>query len=284
MQHETGSFDGLDGVTIFTQRWVPDDEPPRAVVMIAHGVGEHGGRYAHVAAHLTAHGYAVCALDHRGHGRSGGPRVVVADFDVYVADLRTYFERIRADFPDLPVVLYGHSMGSLISLLFAFRCQDDLAALITTGTALRLPLSNPVLAALIKAASAVIPSVRLISLDVTAISRDPAVVERYRDDPLVYHGALPVSILAAFARAVARCTAQLPALRLPYLALHGGADTLTRPAGAEMVRARSGSPDTTVTIYDGLFHEVHNEPEQGQVLDDITTWLADRVGRGDQGA
>ena len=277
MQHKTDSFTGLGGVAIFTQRWLPDDAP-RAVVMIVHGVGEHGGRYAHVAAHLTTHGYAVCALDHRGHGNSGGPRVIASDFDEFVTDLRTYFERIHADFPDLPVVLYGHSMGSLISLLFAFRYQDDLAALITTGTALKLTLSKPFIGSLVKAASTLTPSVRLASLDVNTISRDPAVVERYRNDPLVYHGALPLILLSAFVRAIARCRDQLPALRLPYLALHGGADSLTLPTGAEIVRARSGSPDTTVKVYDGLFHEIHNEPEQGRVLGDITDWLAERLG------
>ncbi len=273
MQHTTGSFTGLDGATIFTQRWLPDDTPPRAVVLIAHGLGEHSGRYAHVAAHLTAHGYAVYALDHRGHGQSSGPRAVVTDFDEFVADLRTYFEQVRAEQPDLPIVLYGHSMGSAISLLFAFRYQADLAGLITTGTALRLPASNAITRPLIKAASTLTPTARLIPIDPKGISRDPAVVERYRADPLVYHGAIPLIMLAELEQAAERCTEQLPSLRLPYLALHGGADPLTLPAGAAIVRERSGSPDTTVKVYDGLYHEIHNEPEQGQVLDDITGWL-----------
>lgn len=187
MQHTTGSFTGLNDVPILTQSWLPDD-PPRAAVIIAHGIGEHGGRYAHVAAYLTAHGYAVYALDHRGHGRSGGQRVHVDDSDEFVADLRAYFEQVRAAQPDLPVFLYGHSVGSLIALLFAFRYQDDLAGLITTGTALRPAGFHPALVPLIKTATVLTPGVRLIPLDPRGVSRDPAVVQAYRDDPLVNHG------------------------------------------------------------------------------------------------
>ncbi len=170
----------MNNVTIFTQHWLPDD-PPRAVVIIAHGIGEHGGRYAHVAAYLIAHGYAVYAPDHRGHGQSGGDRVLVSNFDEFVTDLRTYFDQVRAAHPDLPIFLYGHSMGSLIALLFAFRYQDDLAGLITTGTALKPLGVNTALIPLIKTATALTPNMRIVPLDANGVSRDPAVVQRYRD-------------------------------------------------------------------------------------------------------
>jgi acylglycerol lipase len=272
MHHTTGSFTGLNDVTIFTQSWLPDD-PPRAVVIIVHGIGEHSGRYAHVAAFLTAHGYAAYALDHRGHGRSGGPRVQVADFDEFVADLRTYFEQVRAAHPDLPIFLYGHSMGSLIALLFAFRYQDDLAGLITSGTALKPFGISPTLVPLIRTVTALTPNVRLVSLDPRGVSRDPAVVRGYRDDPLVFHGRMPLGTLGAFARAVQTCLASLPDLRLPYLVLHGGADPLVGVSGTDIIRRTSGAPDTTIKVYDGLRHEIHNEPEQEQVLGDVVAWL-----------
>jgi acylglycerol lipase len=272
MQHTTGSFTGLNDVTLFTQSWLPDD-PPRAVVILAHGIGEHSGRYAHVAAYLTAHGYALYALDHRGHGRSGGDRVQVRSFDEFVADLRTFFEQVRAAHPDRPIFLYGHSMGSIIALLFAFRYQDDLAGLITTGTAFKPFGLGPALIPLIKTTTALTPNVRLVPLDPSGVSRDPAVVQAYRDDPLVFHGRIPFGMLNAFARAVQTCLASLPDLRLPYLVLHGGVDPMTHVSATDIIRRSSGAPDTTIRVYDGLRHEIHNEPEQDQVLGDVVAWL-----------
>ncbi len=274
MQHATGSFAGLENVSIFTQHWLPDADTPRAVILLAHGYGEHSGRYAHVAAHLVGHGYAVYALDHRGHGRSEGERAQVSDFAEYVADLRTYFEQVRAAQPGRPIVLYGHSMGSLISLLFARRCQDEFAGLITSGTALRLVGVNRWLDALVNMLRRVRPGWRVIAaLPAAGISHDPAVVEQYIDDPLVYHGRFRLDMAAALVRAAREAADVLPELRIPYLALHGGGDPLALPESAAIVRERSGSPDTTVTVYPDLLHEVHNEREREQVLRDITTWL-----------
>ncbi|MCL4238794.1 MAG: alpha/beta hydrolase [Anaerolineae bacterium] len=273
MYHATGSFSGLKNTEIFTQHWLPGGAS-RAIVLIAHGYAEHSGRYAHVAAHLVAHGFAVYALDHRGHGRSGGPRVAVRDFAEFVADLRTYFDAIRAEHPALPIFLYGHSMGSLISLLFTLRWQDELAGLITTGTALRPAGANPVLAPIVRALSRIVPSVALVPpIAAAAISRDPQVVAQYLDDPLVHLGKIRLGLASALLHASRTCTERLGDLRLPYLALHGGADIITWPAGAAIIRERSGSPDTTVRIFDGLFHEVHNEPEQAEVLRTVTDWL-----------
>lgn len=277
MQHSTGTFRGLDGISIFTQRWQPEG-PPRAAILLAHGYGEHSGRYAHVAAHLVAHGYAVWALDHRGHGRSGGLRTRVRDLDDYVTDLRAYAQHVRANLPVTPQVLYGHSMGSLIALLYAQRWQDELAGLITTGTALKLAGVNSALATMVRVLHALrIGGPLAPALAAEGISRDPAVVAAYCADPLVYRGRMRLGMAAALVRGAQRATRALPALRLPYLALHGGADPLTLPEGARTVQERSGAPDTTVIVYDGLRHEVHNEPEQARVLGDITAWLDARI-------
>jgi lysophospholipase len=272
MQHGTGSLIGLDNTPLFTQHWLPDD-PPRAVVLIAHGLSEHSGRYEHVARYFVQHGYAVYALDHRGHGRSGAPRLVAERFEDFVDDLRTCFEQVCAAQPGLPVFLYGHSMGSLISLLFASRYQGDLAGLITTGTALRLMGTNGATISVVKGLGRLAPHAPLIPLDPRGISRDPAVVQRYRDDPLVYHGWVPAGMAAELQRAAEACIRALPALHIPYLALHGSADPICRPAGAAIIREQCGAPDTTVKVYQGLRHEVHNEPEQGQVLRDMAEWL-----------
>ncbi len=273
MKHQTGSFTGLENTPIFTQAWLPDGAP-RAVVLLVHGYAEHSGRYAHVGAALSARGYAVYALDHRGHGQSGGERVQVRDFDEYVADLHTYYERVTAEQPGVPVFVYGHSMGSLIALLFALRYQDHLAGLITTGTALKPAATNAALAGVVHLLARWWPASQIVpALAAGGISRDPEVVRRYDADPLVPRTRLKLGWTAAFTHAAHRCQAGLPALRLPYLALHGGADPITLPEGAALVRAASGSPDTTVKVYDGLRHEIHNEPEQDQVFADVLAWL-----------
>jgi len=272
MQHATGSFRGRGDVSIFTQQWLPDGDP-RGVVIVAHGIGEHSGRYAHVARAMVERGYAVAAPDHRGHGRSEGPRVQVDRFDDFVTDLRTFFEDVRAAHPMPPVFIYGHSMGSLIALLFALRHQHDIAGLITTGTALKLAGANAITLALLRLASRAIPAARLIPLGTDGISRDPAVVAAYQADPLVVHGPLRVGMVRHVIEAGQRCIDGLPALRVPYLALHGGADPICLPAAAAIIRQRSGSPDTTVTVYPELYHEIHNEPEQARVIGDVLDWL-----------
>jgi alpha-beta hydrolase superfamily lysophospholipase len=276
MQHGTGSFTGLHNTPIFTQHWLPDD-PPRAVVVIAHGLSEHSGRYDHVARALVQHGYAVYALDHRGHGQSGGPRLFVERFEDFVDDLRTEFDLVRVAQPGLPVFLYGHSMGSLISLLFTFRYQDDLAGLITSGTALRLMGTNGATIPMLKGLGRLAPHAPLIPLDPRGVSRDPAVVQRYRDDPLIYHGWIPVRMVVQLQRAAEDCVRRLPSLHIPYLVLHGSLDPICLPAGVDIVRRQSGAPDTTIKVYHGLRHEIHNEPEQEEVLRDVVEWLRAHV-------
>jgi alpha-beta hydrolase superfamily lysophospholipase len=226
---------------------------------------------------LAAHGYAVYALDARGHGQSGGKRVSVADFDEFTADLRAYFEPIRAQYPALPIFLYGHSMGSLIALLFAERYQSDLAGLITTGTALKPLGVNAATRALLMRVGRLAPQMRLIKLEPTGVSRDPAVVTAYEHDPLVYHGRMPLDILSALLRAVHRAIDGLPDLRLPYLAMHGSADVLTHASAVDVIRARYGGHDLTIKVCEGLHHEIHNEPEQTAVFAAMVAWLDERV-------
>lgn len=279
MRHSTHTITAPDGLALFTQAWQPD-AAPRALVLLVHGFGEHSDRYQHVAAHLVERGYAVFALDHRGHGRSGGERVSIRDFDEYVSDLRLVFEQMRAAHPDAPRFVYGHSMGSIIALAFALRHQSELSGLITSGTALRLPVGLPAILnrpaawlARIAGGATLVPA-----LELSGLSRDPQVIAAYEADPLVHHGRMRLDWSIAMARAVAEVEQRLPALRLPYLALHGADDPITLPAGADVVRERAGSDDVTVRMYPGLRHEVHNEPEQGQVLDDIVAWLDAHTG------
>ncbi len=276
-RHEEGRFDGVGGLEIYWQAWLPEGDP-RAIVTIAHGGAEHSGRYAWTAGRLTAHGYAVYAIDHRGHGRSGGPRAYVDRVDNAVADLHTLNDVVRDRHPGLPIVLLGHSMGGLIALSYALRYQDELA-----GLALSAPLAvleaNPASRIAVRTLSAIAPRLPIYKIDGTTVSRDPEVVRAYDNDPLNHRGMLPARTVGEIAATVATFGERLPELTLPILTVYGSGDRLVDNAGSKLVDERSASDDSTLIAYDGLYHEVLNEPERDRVIADVAGWIDARTHR-----
>lgn len=276
-RHEEGRFAGVGGIEIYWQAWLPV-ATPRAVVTIAHGGAEHSGRYAWTAGQLNARGYAVYAIDHRGHGRSAGPRAYVDRVDNAVADLHALCALARERHPGLPFFLLGHSMGGLISLAYALRYQDEL-----DGLALSAPLAvleaNPAARVTVRALSAIAPRLPIYKIDGTTVSRDPEVVRAYDADPLNHRGMLPARTVAEIAATVATFADRLPELRLPILTVYGSGDRLVDNAGSVLVDERSGSDDSTLIAYDGLYHEVLNEPERDRVIADVADWIDARTHR-----
>jgi alpha-beta hydrolase superfamily lysophospholipase len=270
--HREGTFTGVGGLSIFWQAWLPPD-PCRGVVVIAHGAGEHSGRYLHVADRLVREGYAVYALDHRGHGRSAGPRALVDRMDNLVADLDTLVVQAAQEHPDLPVFLLGHSMGGTVSLCYALRHQDRLDALALSGPLAAIDEPSPVVKIVAKTLSALAPRLPAIGVDPSLVSRDPAVVKAYEDDPLVHHRKLPVRTAAELAAAVESFPARVPEITVPTLILYGDADQICLTEGSIMLGRRIGATDRTIKSYPGLYHEILNEPEQDQVMDDLCAWL-----------
>ena len=271
--HREGTFAGVGGLSIYWQAWMPEG-PPRGVVVIAHGAGEHSGRYGHVADRLTSERYAVYALDHRGHGRSAGPRALIDRMDHAVADLDTLVMRAAGDHPGLPVYLLGHSMGGTVSLCYAMRHEDRLDALALSAPLAAINAASPVVRIAAKVLSALTPRLGVIAVDPSLVSRDPAVVQAYEADPLVHHGKLPARTVAELADAVESFPAGVGRITVPTLIMYGTADRLCPPAGSVMVGERIGAADRTVTAYPGLSHEILNEPEREQVMDDLCAWLA----------
>ncbi len=190
MTHATGLLTGAGGRRIFWQSWNPGGEP-RAVVVIVHGASEHSDRYVHVAEALRADGYAVYALDHRGHGRSEGPRALIDRLDNAVADLDQLVVQASAEHRSAPVYLLGHSMGGTIALRYAVSHKQRLAGLILSGPLAALEGAPAPLRVIGNVLSMVAPRTPLIAIDPSLVSRDPAVVSAYVSDPLVYHGKLP---------------------------------------------------------------------------------------------
>ncbi|MER6628599.1 lysophospholipase [Streptomyces sp. NPDC000987] len=240
-------------------------ERPRYVALVAHGYGEHAGRYGELAGVLAGHGAAVFAPDHMGHGRSAGERVLIDDFEDVVADLRTVAELARADCPDLPVVLLGHSMGGLIAARYAQRYGDELAALV---------LSGPVIGAW------ELPG-RLLALDEipdtpvspAALSRDPRVGAAYTADPLVWHGPMKRPTVRAFARTLRAVAEGGDVGPLPLLWLHGDDDRLVPLAGSRIGVERLSGGRLTERIRPGARHEVFHETDRAEVFAELTRFL-----------
>jgi alpha-beta hydrolase superfamily lysophospholipase len=271
--HVDGRFRGERGLELYWQGWLPEGAPPRAVVVLAHGASEHSGRYAWTGEQLAERGYALYAIDHRGHGKSEGGRAVIDRMRNAVEDLDTLVEKAQAAHGGLPLVLLGHSMGGAVALSYTGEHEDKLDALILSAPLAALEAASPVQRIAGRVLSVVAPSMGVVGIDSTAVSRDPQVVADYEADPLNYHGKLPARTVAELTSAIDGFPEAVTRFRLPLLAMHGTADRLTPIAGSEMVVERAGSEDKTLERYDGLFHELLNEPERQQVVDDIADWL-----------
>jgi acylglycerol lipase len=272
--HETGHFQGVGGNDIYWQTWLPEGNP-RAVVVLAHGASEHSGRYAWTAEQLAARGYGVYALDHRGHGRSSGSRALIDRVENAVADIGTVVERATHEH-GRPFLL-GHSMGGCLALAYATRRQETLAGLMLSAPLAVLEAASPVERVAAHVLSAVVPKLGVYAIDSSTVSRDPAVVRDYDADPLNFHGRLPARTVAELANEVARFPRTIPALTLPLLVMVGTGDELVPPAASGLVYELAGSSDKTIERYDGLYHEILNEPERDQVVADLTAWLDARV-------
>jgi alpha-beta hydrolase superfamily lysophospholipase len=245
--------------------------------VLVHGLGEHSGRYRHVAVALTASGYGVLTFDLRGHGRSGGRRGDTR-FGPCLDDIDRLVDEAVRSFPDRPCFLYGHSLGGLLVLTYGLRRNVGLTGIVSSGAALVSPLREQrAKVAAVRLLAPAAPGLTLpTGLDPELISRDPAVVAAYRADPLV-HGRASL----AFARdAIAAGDAALAGagnFPTPLLVLHGGADRITFPAGSQRFAAAVPG-DCRLVVYDGLYHEIHNEPEQERVLADVVAWLDEHPG------
>lgn len=273
-QHAEGQLAGTQGTTLHWQSWTP--AAPRGLVVLVHGMGEHSGRYGHVAHALTEKGFAVHAHDHRGHGRSGGKPGLIDRMDHLVADIGIAFEHARAAVPDGPVVMLGHSMGGLSSALWAEDNRSRLDALCLSGPLAALDAANPVTRLAAKVLSAALPGLPLIAVDDSALSHDPQVGIEYRADPLIFAGKLPARTVGELAAGVAKVQANASKLTMPLLVQHGELDTLAPPAGSAELFEKAAATDKTRIVYPGMYHEIFNEVDRARVLGDLTDWLAGR--------
>ncbi|MCB1678108.1 MAG: lysophospholipase [Halioglobus sp.] len=277
MKVQEGRFTGARGVDTYYRYWL-SGAPPRALIVLVHGAGEHSGRYRALGEYFAARGYAVAALDHTGHGRSAGTPGFIRRFDDYLDSLRLFQRQLDRDFPGAPRILLGHSMGGLIGALYLLRHQGEFIACVLSGPAIAAqepPGLGQML--LIRLLGAVRPRLGVLQLDASAVSRDPQVVHDYVNDPLVYHGKLAARKVAELFKAMQRIQRQAAQITLPMLLLHGASDTLASPGGSQFLFDHISSEDKTLKIYPGLYHEIFNEPERETVMADVAAWCDDRT-------
>ncbi len=272
------SFDGVGGVRIVYDVWEPEDKDCRGVVVLCHGYAEHARRYDHVAQRFGESGLAVYALDLRGHGRSGGKRVYLRDISEYTEDFHTLVGIAAAEYPELKLVVLGHSMGGGVVFAYGVEHPDDYAAMVLSGPAVDAQDGvSPVMAFVAKALGQILPGLPVEQLPTDAVSRDPQVVAAYNADPMVYHGKLPAGIARALIGVGETMPQRAPALTAPLLVVHGGQDKLIPVQGSRHLMECVGSQDAHLKVYPELYHEVFNEPERAVVLDDVASWIETKI-------
>ncbi len=273
MNHSEGYFINHHKHRIFYQAWLP--EPPvKAVLLVIHGLGEHCGRYAGLADYFVPLGYAVYGFDHIGHGRSDGERQYVESFQALIDTLGGFFEIVLNREGDAPLFLLSHSMGGLVAAQYLLGQGAGVAGAIFSAPLIKVSaVVHPGIIGLVNGLSVIAPKFRLWQIDCNGISRDPAVIEAYKKDRLVYHGKCTARMSAALLKAMLRVQAQAHSITLPFIVLQGSADRIVDPGGAAWLYEKAGSKHKTLKIYPGLYHEVFNEPERGVVLKNVRDWL-----------
>ena len=267
------NFVAEDGTRLRRRTW-PTGGRPKATVAIAHGIGEHGGRYAWLASRLNGAGYAVEAIDARGHGESEGLRVQIRSVDDLARDYGGFCDQLLAE-GRAPLFMLGHSLGSLVAIQAVLPRQPSIAGVILSGNALdgrnNLPApAIPVLNVLAK----LVPDARLLpALVARDISTDPAVVDGYEKDPLVDRGRWRVVTGSAIMQAIKRCRDDLPALQVPLLVIHGEKDRMLSVAGAHFAMQTAGSPDKQLLVCPGEFHEPLSGLTKEVAVTALIEWL-----------
>lgn len=271
MQTFEWKWKSRDGLEMAALGWTA--ETPKAVVVLVHGHGEHINRYQHVAEAFVKAGYAMQAFDLRGHGKSAGQRGHIPSYENLMNDIADFIADAKKRYPALPVFLYGHSTGGNQVVNYALRSPQALKGVIATGPWLRLAFDPPAAQVFMaKLLNSITPSVSISSgLSQEALSRDPQVVSKYAADPLVHdkisfrlYTNMVTNGLAALERAAE--------LKIPMLLMHGSADKLTS-ANASREFAQKAGNLVTLRIWDGFYHEIHNEPEKVEVIQTMIDWM-----------
>lgn len=266
---------------LFTQSWTPVSAKIRGLVVLMHGLNEHSGRYNDFAKELNANGFKVYGMDWIGHGGSDGLHGYVHSLDYAVDDLKSFLDKILTENPGFPCFCFGHSTGAAIVLkaMMDPKVEARVSGVVLTSPAVGIQPSHPLVVILAPVLSFLLPTFQLNSANKKGmpVSRDPdALVAKY-SDPLVYTGSVRVRTGYEILRATAYLQQNLKRLRIPFLVLHGAADTVTDPAASQRLHEEASSTDKTIQLLEGFLHDLLIEPEREEIIKDIIDWLNCRV-------
>lgn len=274
-----GAFDAYrtnaaDGNCLQGYAWAPAESEPRAALVVVHGLGDHARRYGTLAQALNAQGVAVLAQDLRGHAGSGGARQRIDSVEQAAADVELALQEAARRWPGATLVLHGHSFGGLLVTHLAATTARPLAGVVVSSAALQRPagVSDGQLA-VVRTLSALAPSLGLDPLDPAQVVREPAAQAALAADPLIAHEKLPARTIAALLTGVDAVQPRFATIRQPLLVLHGGADTVTPPAGSRALYERAASAEKTLRLYDAARHDLLHEPESGAVTQEIVAFV-----------
>lgn len=276
MKHIENILKSFDGLDLFQQTWLPDSET-RATISLIHGLGEHSGRYQHVAEFLTSQGIAVYSMDNRGHGKSGGVRGHVDQFEDYMRDIDLLIQTVQKDYPDLPAFLYGHSLGGILVLNYALRRKPVVKGVIATSPGLRTALEDQkAKIAISKAIASILPKLSIATgLDPKHISHDKEVIRKYQEDPLVHDRGTP-GLAVNLLKSIEWAYQHAHEFPVPLLIMHGTQDQIAYARGSQEFASKVQG-DCTLKLWDGMAHETHNEPGKEEVLAYLLDWINTKI-------
>lgn len=273
---EEGIIKASRNTDIFYKKNIPDK--PNAIVVIIHGFAEHLGRYDYFVEQLNQNGFGCYRFDNRGHGKSGGKVLDLEDYNDFVKDADLIVDKAKLDFPNLPIFMFGHSMGGFITALYGVKIKNKLNGQILSGAATQEPLqTNALLKMVINFGYKYFPNLRVKNDLSSLISKDKEVVDRYRNDPLIHNKATIRFFKQFIIDGITDLKNHVKDYEYDCLILHGGDDKIISYKSSESFYNSISSKNKEIKIYDNLYHEILNEPNKHIVVNDIIKWLNDKI-------
>ncbi|MCO5247931.1 MAG: lysophospholipase [Chitinophagales bacterium] len=278
MKKDQYTLTASDGIHLHAVSWQPNEDSTKAVITLVHGMGEYIERYEYLAEKITSAGYAIVGYDHRGHGKSEGPRGHIPSYDQFLDDLQLAVDKTKDLFPDIPHLIYGHSMGGGLTANYLIRRQPQLKAAVLSAPYFRLKFKQPGIKIFMgRLTQNFVPKLTLpTGLDPNHISRDKSIVEKYKNDPLV-HDKVSAKMGIAIMDAGEYAIAHAQEVHIPTFIIHGTGDLIVDPQGSKDFVANANPSLVSLKLYKGLYHEVHNDPEKDIVIQDVIDWMNSKL-------
>ena len=277
MAHTHFDFISDDGIKLFGRTWLTNLKEPKGMIHLVHGIGEHSGRYDHLGEAFNESGYHFIAFDQRGHGLSEGKRGHAPSFDQLLSDVEVFLDEAQKRYgPQSNLFLYGHSLGGLIVINFCLQKQKDLDGAIATAPSLQLAFEPPkIQLSILKFMKSISPAFTMSSmLDQDALARDPAIVKAYQDDPYV-HDRVSAKLAIEMLRYGEFALNHAKDWNIPLLLMHGTSDRLSSHKASQEFAENAGNL-VDLVLWQGYYHEIHNDIGKEEVIGKIISWVNNR--------